>query len=209
MERKTVDGTIRNKERSRQKLLKAVGKIIKTTGFSGLGVNHIATVAKVDKKLIYNYFGSLNGLIDEYLNSQDFWSNVKGEKLPPSFPEGGKDFVKEMLLSQYEYVHTNPEFQKILLWRLSEQRESLKKLTDRQEANGEVLLQNITDPYFGDNAEAYRATMAILIAGSYYLNLYSVVNGSSFCGIDLASENGRKKIRESLLFLVDKTYEGL
>lgn len=209
MSRKVTDGSIRNKERSRQKLLEAVGKIITTTGFSALKVNHIAEVANLDKKLIYNYFGSLNGLLDEYVKSHDFWSNVKSDNAPEEITDGGKAFVKDMLLSQFEYVHANPEFQKILLWRLSEQRESLQGLTDKQEANGEVLLKSITDPHFGDKAENYRAVMAILIAGTYYLNLYSALNGSSFCGIDLESVNGRKKIEESLSFLIDKTYEGL
>jgi len=209
MGRKITDGNIRNKERSRQKLLEAVGKIITTTGFSALKINHIAEVANLDKKLIYNYFGGLNGLLDEYVNSHDFWSNVKGNNTAEALQNGGKAFVKEMLLSQFDYVKANPEFQKILLWRLSEQRESLQNLTDRQEANGELLLTSITDPHFKGKAENFRAVMAILIAGSYYLNLYATVNGSSFCGVDLESENGRKKIEESLSFLIDKTYEGL
>lgn len=209
MEKKTTTGNIRNKEKSKQKLLKAVGKILKNNGFHMLGVNHIAKVAGMDKKMIYNYFGSLNGLLDEYVSSLDFWSNVKGDKLPTEFPNGGHEFVKQMIAAQFNYVHTNIEFQKILLWGLSEQRETLKNLTERQEANGEILLQGITDPHFGENAEKYRATMAIIIAGTYYLNLFSELNGTTFCGIDLATETGRKKVEESLAFLIDKTYEGL
>lgn len=207
--RKTVEGAVRNKEKSRQQLLKAVGKIITTKGFQMLRVNHIAEVAGLDKKMIYKYFGSLSGLLDAYISSQDFWSNIKGDKLPAEFPEGGKDFVKAMLLSQFEYVHSNKEFQKILLWRLSEERDTLKNLTERQEANGEVLLKSITDPYFGDKAESYRAIMAILIAGTYYLNLHSALNGSTFCGIDLESPEGRKQVEASLSFLIDQTYKQL
>ncbi len=207
--KKTPPVATRNRERSKQKLLRAVGKIIKTGGFSTLGINRVAEVAGMDKKMIYNYFGSLNGLLDEYISSLDFWSNVKGDKLPTEFPNGGHNFVKQMILAQFDYVHQNPEFQKILLWRLSEERDALKTLTARQEANGEVLLQGITDPHFGDNAEAYRAVMAVIIAGTYYLNLFAELNGSTFCGIDLATTGGRKKIEEALAFLIDKTYEGL
>lgn len=209
MERKSVAGTIRNKERSRQKLLKAVGKILIKSGPAKLGVNHIATVAKVDKKMIYKYFGSLNGLLDEYLSSRDFWSNVKDDKLPTEFPEGGRSFVKDMVQAQFNYVKADKEFQKILLWRLSEPRTALKDLTDRQEANGEMLLQGITDPYFGANAERYRATMAVIIAGTYYLNLFAELNGSSFCGIDVATTDGRNEIQRALAFLIDQTYAGL
>ncbi len=209
MGRKIVAGTIRNKDRSREKFLKSIGKILISSGYVGLKTNQIAEEAGLDRKMINKCFGDLNGLLDEYIDSHDFWSNIKGNKVPVAINDGGHEFSKAMLLQQFDYVGGNPEFQKILLWRLSEERESLKRLTQKQEANGETLLQTITDPYFGTNAEKYRAVMAILIAGTYYLNLYAAVNGSNFCGIDTASEDGRKAIKESLSFLIDKTYEGL
>ena len=65
MERKAVAGNIRNKERSKEKFLEAVGKILETKGYSGLKVNDIAATAGVDKKMIYNYFGGTDQLIDE------------------------------------------------------------------------------------------------------------------------------------------------
>ncbi|WP_293887760.1 MULTISPECIES: TetR/AcrR family transcriptional regulator [unclassified Sphingobacterium] len=209
MDRKIVAGIIRNKDRSREKFLKSIGKILISSGYAGLKTNQIAEEAGLDRKMINKCFGDLNGLLDEYIDSQDFWSNIKGNKVPVATTDGGHEFSKAMLQQQFDYVGGNPEFQKILLWRLSEERESLKRLTQKQEANGETLLQTITDPYFGTNAEKYRAVMAILIAGTYYLNLYAAVNGSNFCGIDIASEDGRKAIKESLSFLIDKTYEGL
>lgn len=209
MERKTVAGTIRNKARSREKLLEAVGKILTTEGYASLGVNHIAEVAGVDKKMIYTHFGSLDGLLDEYLSEQDFWSNVKSDEAPIEIKDGGKALAQAALAAQFDYVKTNVQFQKILLWRLSEQRDALKKLTERQEANGELLLQGISDPYFGENAEQYRAIMAVLVAGTYYLNLYAELNGSIFCGIDLSTTGGRDKIKDALSFLIDQTYTGL
>lgn len=209
MGRKTVAGTIRNKDRSREKILKSIGKILTSSGYAGLKTNQIAEEAGLDRKMINKCFGDLNGLLDEYIDSHDFWSNVKGDKVPVTITDGGHEFTKTMLQQQFDYVKDNPEFQKILLWRLSEERESLKRLTEKQEANGEVLLRTITDPHFGANAEKYRAVMAILIAGTYYLNLYAAFNGSNFCGIDIASEDGKKAIKESLSFLIDKTYEGL
>lgn len=204
-----AEGSIRNKEKSKQKFLDAVGVLIKENGYESLKINDIAFAAGLDKKLIYRYFGGTEQLFDAYIQSQDFWSNVKGDQFPAEINDGGRLLMKNMLLSQFEYVSRNKELQKILLWRLSQPRKSLKKLTDDQEENGEKLLTGITDPFFGKNATKFRAISAILVSGMYYLNLYSELNGSIFCGIDLKTEQGRSHIEEALLFLIDQSYDHL
>ncbi|WP_228414276.1 TetR/AcrR family transcriptional regulator [Chryseobacterium sp. CH21] len=129
MERKSAAGSIRNKERSKKKFLDAVGKILRTKGYTALKVSSIAAAAGVDKKMIYSYFGGFDGLIDEYIRSQDYWSKVtieEVEKIKPKLDDGGKSFMEEMLLTQFDYVYTHKEAQKLLLWRLSEPRKALK-----------------------------------------------------------------------------------
>lgn len=209
MERKKAAGTIRNAERSKKRLLEAVGKVIRESGFASLRINHIATVAGLDKTLIYSYFGGLDKLLEEYLRSQNYWASLKDSKMPEDFSDGGRAFSKATTLNHYEFVNHNQEFQKVLLWGLSEQREALKQLSRQQEDSGELLFQHITDPFFKDKSKDFRAIMAILLAGSYYLNLHAAYNGVPFCGIDLRDENGRKKIEESLSFLIDASYDKL
>ena len=159
--------------------------------------------------MIYSYFGGLDNLLEEYLRSQNYWANIEESEGPIDLSDGGKAFSKEAILNHYEFLNKNTEFQKVLLWGLSEQREALKQLSEQQEASGELLFTQITDPHFKDKSEDFRSIMAILIAGSYYLNLHAAYNGIPFCGINLKDENGRKKIEKSLAFLVDKTFEGL
>ncbi|WP_316848349.1 TetR/AcrR family transcriptional regulator [Pedobacter psychrodurus] len=207
MEQETAVKTLRNKEKSKQKFLDAVEKILHTKGFAGLKVNDIARTAGLDKKLMYNYFGGKDELIDEYIRSQDFWSNVKNESAGPMVNDGGKTFSKTMLLSQFDYVFKNKEFQKIILWGLIENRKSLKKLADNREENGAMLFEGITDPHFKENAKRYRAVIALLISGIYYLDIYATTNDCTFCGLDLKSVAGRSEIEEAISFLIDKTYE--
>lgn len=201
------DGSVRKKSKdaSKQQFLDAVGAVIRAKGYSGLKVNDLAAAAGLDKKLIYNYFGSTDELLDTYIQSQDFWSKV-GRDMVAAETDGGQQFAKHILCQQFDFVAGNPELQKIVLWRLSEERDALRKLTDTQEENGEVLFKNIADPFFGDKAELFRATMAIMISGLYYLNLYASVNGSLFCGIDIASEQGKEKIKEAIAFMIDNSY---
>jgi len=147
--------------------------------------------------------------LDEYIKTQDFWTNVKEENAIQEVNDGGRDFVKQMISEQFDVVAENKELQKILLWRLSEERATLRNLTEGQEKNGEIFFKNILDPHFQDRSEDFRAVAAILVAGAYYLNLHSEINGSIFCGLDLRSENGREKIKKAFSFLIDETYDAL
>jgi len=200
---------VRNKEQSKQKFLDAVGKIITEKGFPGLKINDIAATAGLDKKLIYRYFGNLQQLIDQYISTQDFWSNVNEEQAIEKIEDGGRTFVKSALKAQFEYIRKNEAFRKLLLWRLSEEKESLRKLTENQEASGEALFKSFIDPHFGKKAEQFRAISAILVSGIYYLNLFSQFNGSVFCGIDLNTPQGKHSIEEALNFLVDLSYDNI
>lgn len=78
-----------------------------------------------------------------------------------------------------------------------------------QEESGESLFKLVIDPYFGERSWDFRAIMAIMVSGLYYLNMYASVNGSIFCGIDLNTPEGREKIKKAVSFVVDQTYENL
>ncbi|MDQ0639995.1 hypothetical protein QF042_003560 [Pedobacter sp. W3I1] len=206
MERKSIKGAVRNKEQTKQKFLAAVGKILKIKGFSGLKVNDIAATAGLDKKLIYNYFGGTDQLIDEYIQSQDFWSNVKSEEVNLNITDGGQALSKAMLLSQFDHVFKNKELQKIILGGLTENRSSLKRLAEKREEEGNLMFEHISDPHFGDKASRFRAIMALLISGIYYLDIYATTNNQTFCGLDVSSKEGRTKIEEAMSFIVEQTY---
>lgn len=207
MARKVVQGPIRDKEKTKQKLLGAVGKILRTKGYSGLKVSKIAAVAGFDKKLIYEYFGSTEKLIDEYIRTQDYWSKMNQDNIEVDISDGGRELSKMAILNQYEHIKKNKELQKIILWGLSESKPILKKIADEREEMGEMLFKNIVDPYFEDKSTRYRAIAAVLVSGAYYLNLYTAHNASMFCGIDLKSEEGRKEIEKAITEIIDYAYD--
>ncbi|PZQ82802.1 MAG: TetR/AcrR family transcriptional regulator, partial [Flavobacterium johnsoniae] len=92
-------------------------------------------------------------------------------------------------------------------WGVAEKRNSLRNIADERERNGERLFNQIADPYFAENALQYRAIMAILISGIYYLNLYKGVNAETFCGIDLTKNEGSQQIKGALGKIIDLVYE--
>ncbi|MEC3876370.1 TetR/AcrR family transcriptional regulator [Chryseobacterium salviniae] len=207
MARKVVQGPIRDKEKTKQKLLGAVGKILRTKGYAGLKVSKIAAVAGFDKKLIYEYFGSTEKLIDEYIRTQDYWGKMNQDNIEVDISDGGRELSKMAILNQYEQIKKNKELQKIILWGLSESKPILKKIADEREEMGELLFKNIVDPYFQEKSTRYRAIAAVLVSGAYYLNLYTAHNASTFCGIDLKSEEGRKEIEKAITEIIDYAYD--
>jgi DNA-binding transcriptional regulator YbjK len=210
MKRKVTDGAIKNKERTKKKFIDAVGKILKTKGYSALKVNDIAAMAGLDKKLIYDYFGGVDRLIDEYISTQDFWSNVQYEEKEVDVNDGGQSLSKALLLSQFDYVFQNRELQKIILWGLSEKRRSLKQLADKREEEGEVVFKHICDPHFGDKAHLYRAITALLVSGIYYLDIYATINNcKTFCGLDLSTQEGRVAIEDAIKYIIDTVYSDM
>ncbi|HAY3551510.1 TetR/AcrR family transcriptional regulator [Elizabethkingia meningoseptica] len=210
MARKVVDGPIRNKEKTKKKLLDAVGKILATKGYSELKVSKIASVAGLDKKLIYSYFGSTDKLIDEYIRSQDFWANVDDKEIiNAGIPDDGRLITTNMILEQYDALTKNKEYQKVILWGISETRPSLRKLADDREAVGNALLDQVIDPLFKEQSQQYRAILALLVSGAYYLNLHFAVNGSTFCGLDFNKEEDAKILKDAIATIIDDQYKKL
>ena len=105
MARKVTDGPVRNKERTKSNLVAALGKILKKDGFSGLSISRVAEVAKVDRRLIYDYFGSLEGLVKEYLDTKDYWK-IRSDEIDgiveASKGDAGKRLAYSVLENQFK-----------------------------------------------------------------------------------------------------------
>jgi len=207
--RKVTDGVIRNKERTRQKMIDAVGEVLKEKGYAGLSINNIVNKAKVDRRLINLYFGDVNTLIEEYLNSRDYWMSKVAPKLQAIMDQSegfGQNEIISILHTMYDEVSVSPDLQKILNWEISEYQVKLRELADNREALGKEVFK-ITDKDFKDTTINLRAILALQIAGIYYLILHAKSNGSTFCEIDINTAQGEKAIKEALATVIGLVYK--
>lgn len=205
--KKVITGPIRDKEKTKGKMLAAVGKIIQEHGYTGLKISKIAKIAGCDKKLIYDYYGSADKLIAEYVKGQDYWNKISAPEKIINDKAAVETFTKDIMRQQFELLKQNKELQKIILWELSEDHYILKLLADSREANGEALFQNLTDRIFERSNVNFRAISALLISGIYYLNIHTEINGSNFCGINLKTEEGREEIRVAIDKIIEWSFE--
>lgn len=206
--RKVTDGAIRNKERTRQKWLNAVGEVLREKGFAGLTIRNITEKAGLDRKLIALYFNGLDGLIEEYLNTTDYWIGKFAPKVGAIIGESGKLGQAEMtkvLQALFDEVNTSENLQKLLSWQVAEYQEGLRKLADSREALGRPLLKMLDGDFEGTDID-FRAILAIQIAGIYFLNLNAKVNGSTFCEVDVNKPKGRKAIKNALSTIMELMY---
>jgi AcrR family transcriptional regulator len=209
MTRKIASGPIRNKERTRIKLLRSVGSILKKEGFVGLSVTNVAKKADVNRKLVYEYYGTLENLVKEYLNTRDYW-RVSLDHIDEIIEKGKKDFGRQaafdLLDQQFDSLMNNEEMRKIITWGLSENISSLKDLNKEREFLAEQLFTRLIDGHFLGKDKNIRAIDAILVGGIYYLTLQAKMTGETMCGIDVNTQEGQIEIKKTLKQIIDWAY---
>ncbi|WP_431291964.1 TetR/AcrR family transcriptional regulator [Pedobacter sp. P26] len=209
MARKVTDGPVRNKERTKANLITALGKILKKDGFSGLSISKVAEEAKVDRRLIYDYFGGIEGLIKKYLENNDYWKiNPEdiGGIVEASKADSGKTLAYSVLEGQFDSLINNEEMRRIITWGLSEKLSILKELDLKRENIGDQVLSEVFDKHFASGDKNFRAMYAILMGGVYYLTLHTKMQENPFCGIDLQQPSGQEAIKKALRQLIDLAY---
>ncbi|AHF15104.1 TetR family transcriptional regulator [Niabella soli DSM 19437] len=205
MKTRKIQGPIRDKQKTMQKLLQAVGAILKSEGHKGLKVSKIADRAKVDKKLIYNYFGSLNGLIDCYLKEHDFWKRTDHVLKANPITDVTPGLMSGIFKNQFDFLERSNEMQNIILWELSEYNRQLSELVDERERFGEGIFQ-LSDKYFAGTPVNFRAVNALLVAAVYYIVLHKRYNKNTFCSIDVTTHEGKDQILNAIDQIINWCY---
>lgn len=209
MIRKTTSGPIRDKERTKLKLLSAVGSILKKDGFTGLNVSNVAKKANVHRKLIYDYFGGMENLVKEYLNSKDYFKvslSQVDEIIEASKEDFGRQMAYTLLENQFDTLMENDEMRRIINWGLSENLKPLVELNQERERLGEEFFSRITDDYFEDKDKNFRAIEGILVGAIYYITLQAKMSGETMCGIDVNTMEGKLEIKKALKQIVEWAY---
>lgn len=209
MIRKVTSGPIRDKERTKLKLLSAVGSILKKDGFTGLNVSNVAKKANVHRKLIYDYFGGMENLVKDYLNSKDYFKvslDQIDEIMESSKTDFGRQMAYTLLENQFDALMENEEMRRIINWGLSEHLKPLVELNQERERLGELFFSQITDDYFKDKDKNFRAIEGILVGGIYYITLQAKMSGETMCGIDINTTEGKLEIKKALKQIVEWAY---
>lgn len=180
----------RDRERTKSKILKAVGEVIEQHGTEKVGVNLIARTAGVNKVLIYRYFESVDGLMEQYVRSGEYTSTLSTDYID-NIPELTPD-ERQKALTSLMHTFTNDLRQRkatrdLLRWEIGTGK---SMLSDARNQIATRILSKIGDlPYYNDTS----ALIAFISAGIYFLTISSDYR-EKMLDVDLQSDEGWKRI---------------
>lgn len=209
MAKKTYHGVTNDKERSKQKLVDAVGVIIRSQGYTGLNASNIAKHSGVNRRLINLYFGSLDTLVETYVRGKDYWvaaSGNAGELMEKNKGQDTREILETLLINQLNYFFKEEEMQKIVLWQLSQRSQIMFEVAEERERLGAAYFE-LADPLFDKTGVDLRAVAGLLVGGIYYMVLHAKANDSLFCQIDVNSPEGLNRIKNAISVILKDTYK--
>jgi len=195
----------RDRQRTRKKILAALGRLLARKGSKGLGINAISREAKVDKVLIYRYFGGIDQLYGAFaLEGNTFPSleEVAEGRLNefPNLPPA--EIAKVIVLGFGRAIRRRPITKELMRWELQERNALSNALAKERERQARHWLGLAPDLKGAD----LPAVTALLVAGQVFLTLRSKT-ADTYNGIDLHSESGWKRIEGAVALLSDLFFQ--
>jgi len=199
---------VRDRDKTKSRLLEAVSQIMRETGFSDLKVMKITRLIGKDKGVIRYHYNGLVNLQKLYIREKDYWPKFfeRFRLSSDSTREEIEELFSEMLQESFRFFRNNPEMQKIILWQISEVNPLMRSISDARERDGAKLL-SMTDPFFKGTDIDFRSVCSLLLGGGYYIVMHAQTNKSTVAGIDANLERDREKILRTIRQIMTWAWE--
>jgi AcrR family transcriptional regulator len=162
-----TDGRHARRLRTEARLFAAFEAILRKQGVAALGVNAIAERARVEKVLIYRYFGGLEGLMAEYAKRSEFWPTLD-EIIGPDpmlLRDPDRPRAAARLLGNYaRALRKRPVTLDLLAWECAQRNALTVALESVREERALQLFQHLTAAGFAVHGEA--AELSALLSGA-------------------------------------------
>lgn len=134
----------KSRQKTEQKIIKAVESLLLENGFASIGINAIARKAGCDKVLIYRYFSNLNGLLKAFSEQHDLWWHVD-DLIDPNLTQQSdlSHFLDQLLKKHIIEIQNRPLTQEIMAWELSDHNELTIALGRTRAERGMLLVKKI------------------------------------------------------------------
>ncbi len=116
----------RNPDRTRRKLLQAAIRLFSRHGLHAVSVDQVVGLARVNKRMVYHYFGSKDALFEAAL--AEVYKRI--EAIEFHAVERGRsprEKLARLLESYFEFLDQEPEFTRLLQWENLEKGRHLTK----------------------------------------------------------------------------------
>ncbi len=116
----------RNPDRTRRRILQAAISLFAQQGFHAVSVDQIVGRARVNKRMVYHYFGSKDALFEAAL--AEVYGRLEAVEFD-AFSRGGRPSEKlaRLLEGYFDFLDREPEFTRLLQWENLEKGRHLAK----------------------------------------------------------------------------------
>ena len=207
--RKPYKGKVNDKERTKLKLINAVGEVIKNKGYTALNATNIAKAAGLSRRTISLYFGDVENLIEIYVKGKDYWVGLSEEihKVEEGADgKGTREILESLLLNQFRFFNDNEEMQKIVTWQISEPSDIMLHVCNIREKISELFFK-LSDRELKEKNIDIRAVAALLVGGIYHLVLHSKNTNSLFCELDISKPKDFERIEKAISLILKLAYD--
>jgi len=195
----------RDKEKTRERILQTLGRLLSQKGFENLGINSIAREAKVSKVLIYRYFGGLAELLRAFAQEGGYWpsaTELLGADINLRRVTNTEQISVTLLSNYLKEIRRRKVTQEIMRWELIQKNELTEQLSRiREKQRTEILGALPIDAAKYCDIDL-GAAAALLHAGITFLVLQAKV-ADEYMGIDLHSNYGWKRLEKAIEALVN------
>ena len=194
----------KNKEQTKRRILRTVERLLVEEGFSALGINRIANETGVAKVLIYRYFGDLEGLLNAFVTSEDFWpTRAEIIDLPDDefFQLALRERIKRVMFNFAAALGKRPETMAILAWEMSGN-PSLTRVMEN--ALGQFANQISESLAHNDKPvhSQLKPMLSVLSAGMIHLGM-AYQHHQRFASLRLESTGDWKRVLKAFSTLLD------
>lgn len=173
----------------------AVESVLKR-GFSGSLVSEIIKKAKIEPVVFYNRYQNLEEFFSEFVKGYDYWfSDVAKEANKQETPH---DQFIALIEGLQECMIEKSVMQELIRWEIAEGNDITKRTASIREMFTLPLAEKYDD-LFKNSGIDFVAIAAIIVSGLYYLYLHK--DRSTFCNIDMNTEEGRNRVNQAIKFL--------
>ena len=173
----------------------AVERVLKR-GFSGSLVSEIIKKAKIEPVVFYNRYQNLEEFFSEFVKGYDYWfSDVAKEANKLETPH---DQFIALIEGLQECMIEKSVMQELIRWEIAVDNDITKRTASIREMFTLPLAEKYDD-LFKNSGIDFVAIATIIVSGLYYLYLHK--DRSTFCNIDMNTEEGRSRVNQAIKFL--------
>lgn len=178
----------------------AVESVLKR-GFSGSLVSEIIKKAKIEPVVFYKRYKNLEEFFSEFVKGYDYWfSDVAKEA---NKQETSYDQFIALIEGLQECMIEKSVMQELIRWEIAEDNDITKRTASIREMFTIPLVEKY-DNLFKNSGIDFVAIATIIVSGLYYLYLHK--DRSTFCNIDMNTEEGRNRINQAIKFLSEPLF---